>query len=102
MYAGQIVEQCPVDDALESPRHPYTSGLLGAIPRAGLAIEDLRAIPGRVPAPSDFPHGCRFAPRCEFRQPGCDEPQELLPVSTGRWVRCWRHDQLQLTGAVPA
>lgn len=100
MYAGQIVEESPVEAVLESPRHPYTSGLLGAIPRAGVAVEDLKAIPGRVPAPQDFPTGCRFGPRCTFREEGCDEPQPLVATDPERWARCRRHDELSLPGAV--
>ncbi len=101
MYAGQIVEQCSVDDALEQPRHPYTSGLLSAIPRPGVAAENLSSIPGRVPQPVDFPTGCRFGPRCEFREEGCDEPQQLSPAGLDRWVRCRRHEELTLPNALP-
>ncbi len=100
VYAGQIVEQCSTDDALDQPKHPYTSGLLGAIPRPGVAAEDLRSIPGRVPAPVDFPVGCRFGARCPFHQPACDEPQVLREAGPGRWVRCRRHAELELPGAV--
>jgi len=101
MYAGQVVEQCGVDEALERPKHPYTSGLLSAIPRPGVAAEDLRSIPGRVPPPVDFPAGCRFGPRCEHQGSGCDQPQDLGSAGLGRLVRCHRHDQLDLPGAVP-
>ncbi|MDH3681645.1 MAG: ABC transporter ATP-binding protein [Acidimicrobiia bacterium] len=100
MYAGQIIEQCSVDEALERPKHPYTSGLLSAIPRPGVAAEDLRSIPGRVPLPVDFPSGCRFGPRCGFLADGCDEPQDLVDAGPHRWVRCWRHAELDLPGAV--
>ena len=101
MYAGQIVEQCSIDEALEHPKHPYTSGLLSAIPRPGVAAEDLRSIPGRVPSPVDFPHGCRFGPRCEHLTPDCEQPQQLTDAGFDRLVRCWRHDELDLPGAVP-
>ncbi|MFT7650307.1 MAG: peptide/nickel transport system ATP-binding protein [Candidatus Poriferisodalaceae bacterium] len=101
MYAGQVVEQCSVDDALERPQHPYTSGLLSAIPRPGVAAEDLHSIPGRVPQPVDFPSGCRFGPRCEHRQEMCAEPQELLPAGLNRLVRCARHGDLALPSAIP-
>ncbi|MCL4128326.1 UNVERIFIED_CONTAM: hypothetical protein GTU68_013792 [Idotea baltica] len=101
MYAGQIVEQCSVEEALERPKHPYTSGLLSAIPRPGVAAEDLRSIPGRVPPPVDFPHGCRFGPRCQHFSPDCEQPQDLLASGRDRWVRCWQHDELELPGAVP-
>jgi peptide/nickel transport system ATP-binding protein len=100
MYAGQIVEQCSTDDALERPKHPYTSGLLGSIPRPGVPAGALRSISGRVPAPIDFPRGCRFGPRCEFHLPACDEPQPLFEAGYGRWARCHRHAELDLPGAV--
>ena len=101
MYAGQIVEQATVDEALEGPQHPYTSGLLSAIPRRGVAAEDLQSIPGRVPAPVDFPTGCRFGPRCEHQVEACLEPQELLSVGPNRLVRCCRYSELTLPSAVP-
>lgn len=101
MYAGQIVEQCSVDQALEHPQHPYTSGLLSAIPRPGVAAEDLRSIPGRVPQPVDFPSGCRFGPRCEHREEACDEPQQLLASGLDRLVRCRRYNELTLPSALP-
>ena len=101
MYAGQIVEQCGVDEALERPRHPYTSGLLSAIPRPGVAAEDLRSIRGRVPSPVDFPPGCRFGPRCDHLTSDCKQPQELEVAGLDRLVRCRRHDELDLPGAVP-
>ena len=55
----------------ERPAHPYSRALLAAIPRLEGPIGDLPAIPGVVPAPMDFPHGCRFAPRCAFAQRPC-------------------------------
>ena len=100
MYAGQIVEQCSTDEALEHPRHPYTSGLLGAIPRPGVSAGSFRSIPGRVPPPIEFPVGCRFGPRCPYHQPACDEPQPMFEAGAHRWVRCHRHAELDLPGAV--
>ena len=101
MYAGQIVEQCTVDEALEHPQHPYTSGLLAAIPRPGVAAEDLHSIPGRVPPPVDFPSGCRFGPRCEHQTEACLQPQEVLPSGPNRFVRCCRYNELTLPSALP-
>jgi peptide/nickel transport system ATP-binding protein len=100
MYAGQIIEQCTIDQALESPQHPYTSGLLSAIPRPGVRAEDLRSIPGRVPQPVDFPAGCRFAPRCPYAEEACTGSQALVGAGPGRWVRCHRHGELELPSAV--
>jgi peptide/nickel transport system ATP-binding protein len=66
MYAGRKVEEAPVRDLYASPQHPYTIGLLGAIPRPGAADEQgrLREIPGRVPSLAELPAACAFAPRC--------------------------------------
>src|SRR5262249_41752820 len=66
MYAGQKVEEAPVEDLYAHPQHPYTIGLLGAIPRPGAAGERgrLREIPGRVPSLAEVPQACVLAPRC--------------------------------------
>ena len=102
MYAGEVVEQCSVDAALLSPRHPYTSGLLRAIPRAEDRHSELYAIPGRVPLLHEMPDGCRFRPRCEYAVDGCEGRQDLVEIGLDRSVRCWRYDQLDLPGAVSA
>ena len=65
MYAGQTVEAGDVHSLLHHPRHPYTQGLLRAVPRLGMtSIDELQGIPGRVPSPLHWPVGCSFAPRC--------------------------------------
>jgi oligopeptide/dipeptide ABC transporter ATP-binding protein len=65
MYAGQIVEHGPVADVLANPRHPYTQGLLAAVPRLDAPKDaPLADIPGTVPPPWDWPEGCAFHPRC--------------------------------------
>lgn len=74
MYAGLIVESGGVGEVLSNPRHPYTTGLLAAVP--GLdsgGVETLATIPGRVPAPSEWGGGCTFAPRCAYVMPQCRE-----------------------------
>ncbi|MPY95795.1 MAG: ATP-binding cassette domain-containing protein, partial [Acidimicrobiia bacterium] len=101
LYAGEVVESSTVDDALEHPRHPYTSGLVRAIPRAGVRKSLLYAIPGRVPALHEMPAGCRFHPRCEHALERCvAERQALVEVGPGRLARCWRWDELELEGAL--
>ena len=65
MYAGRIVETGPVREVIESPMHPYTQGLLAAIPENHSDMRNLRSIPGSVPHARDFVKGCRFADRCE-------------------------------------
>jgi peptide/nickel transport system ATP-binding protein len=100
MYAGEIVEQCSVDDALDQPWHPYTSGLMQAIPRAADGRQKLISIPGRVPALDQMPPGCHFGPRCAHAQPRCAaEHPALRAPAPGRQVRCVRAEELDLPGA---
>ena len=99
MYAGEIIEDAPVDDALERPLHPYTSGLLRALPRLSARRGVLPSIAGRVPSPADMPAGCRFRTRCAHAIAGCEAEQPLRDVGGGRRVRCWRYDELALPGA---
>ena len=77
MYAGRMVERAPVRVFFESPRHPYSSGLLGALP--DLQASHIRPIEGMVPPPQEFSSGCRFAPRC----PKADELCEQRPPWQG-------------------
>jgi len=99
MYAGQIVEDAPVDDVLLKPKHPYSSGLLRSLPTLDQKRGTLRFIPGRVPAPDAVPAGCRFGARCKFERDACKQPQSLVAVEPNRQVRCCRYDQLDLEGA---
>ena len=93
MYAGQIVEWGRTEDVLRRPAHPYTRGLLDAVPsiRADADLE-LVGIPGRIPDPADVPSGCRFAPRCPHADTRCaGEPPRQTAFATGgslRSVRC--------------
>ena len=96
MYAGRIVERAPAAMLFEKPLHPYTIGLLAARPGSvgrsgnGRNAAPLRTIPGMVPAPQNFPSGCRFHPRCAYaRAPECGATvPELREVSPGHFVRC--------------
>jgi peptide/nickel transport system ATP-binding protein len=92
MYAGRKVEEAPVRELYAHPQHPYTVGLLGAIPRPGAADEQgrLREIPGRVPSLAELPAACAFAPRC----PRADdrtrsERPELSEVRPAHLVACF-------------
>ena len=91
MYAGQVVEQTSVHDLFKGPRHPYTKGLLGAMPSAlAPAAERLTIIPGAVPMAHQYPTGCRFQPRCSRAVAECaSAPIELVEIPTGS-VRCIR------------
>jgi oligopeptide/dipeptide ABC transporter ATP-binding protein len=91
MYAGQIVEQGPVDQIFEKPQHPYTWSLLRSIPRVdALRHERLRSIEGIAPDLLHPPKGCRFHPRCPFRIEKCftDEPT-LKEVAPDDLAACW-------------
>jgi peptide/nickel transport system ATP-binding protein len=82
MYGGRCVEDGTVDDVLERPVHPYTRGLLGALPDLATdADQDLATIPGTPPAPTDLPAGCVFWPRCPVRGDArCETEQPPLAV----------------------
>jgi peptide/nickel transport system permease protein len=91
MYAGQIVESGTVASVLAEPGHPYTAALLGANPHVaeGLPVpQRLASIPGAVPAPADWPAGCRFAGRCALATEACAAPVPLSIDHDGAAVRC--------------
>jgi oligopeptide/dipeptide ABC transporter ATP-binding protein len=91
MYAGKVVERCPVGRLFSEPQHPYTVGLLGSIPRLHLEQERLSAIEGIVPDAAAFPPGCRFHPRCPFAVDQCRrENPPLKEVLADHFVACWR------------
>jgi peptide/nickel transport system ATP-binding protein len=102
MYAGRKVEEASVEELFAHPQHPYTQGLMGSIPRlpsmrgenAG-AVERLQEIPGTVPALSNLPSGCVFAPRCAHAEDRCRAQypgyEEKRP---GHWAACWRSNEL--------
>jgi oligopeptide/dipeptide ABC transporter ATP-binding protein len=91
MYAGKIVEQAETRELFARPLHPYTRGLMASLPKPGETKRSrLRTIPGTVPRLSEIPAGCRFAPRCDLRSGVCDQAPELVEVSPGHKVRCWK------------
>ena len=96
MYASKVVEYAPIKEVFGDPLHPYTHGLFRSRPGLGKAkSEKLTTIPGMVPSPLRFPKGCKFHPRCPFRQPICEtEEPELREVRPGHQVRCHFADQL--------
>ncbi|MBL8363089.1 MAG: ABC transporter ATP-binding protein, partial [Rubrivivax sp.] len=77
MYAGEVVEDAPIEQVYARPRHPYTAGLMASLPDLARRGQLLASIPGRVPQPGDMPAGCRFRPRCPHAAAGCDAPQPL-------------------------
>jgi oligopeptide/dipeptide ABC transporter ATP-binding protein len=88
MYAGEIVEEAPVRQLFGDPKHPYTQGLLRALPRASGTRDALVPIPGRVPPPQLMPPGCFFAPRCPDAIGPCWEGHPELIDRGGRTYRC--------------
>jgi len=85
MYAGQIVERATVARLFSEPRHPYTEGLIRSIPDPDRPVGRLAAIPGSVPRSTDWPDGCRFAPRCHNAWERCTDEAPRLDSD----VRCW-------------
>jgi peptide/nickel transport system ATP-binding protein len=100
MYAGEVVERAPAEALFSAPRHPYTEGLLGSIPKVGTG-KRLVSIPGTVPALEDLPRACRFHTRCGYMVEGrCDiEPPPLVEVAPAQESRCLRTHELHLIGS---
>ncbi|MDH6214057.1 ABC transporter ATP-binding protein [Streptomyces pseudovenezuelae] len=101
MYAGRILEQAPFEELYDRPAHPYTRGLLAAVPRLDGDLDDLTPIPGSPPGPGALPSGCPFHPRCTDSRDRCaTQPPMLLPVlpnPPARLVAC--HYPLEVSGA---
>jgi peptide/nickel transport system ATP-binding protein len=92
MYAGRLAELAPVRDAIQQPRHPYTSGLMRSIPVVGAAAKRLTQVDGAMPRLGAMPAGCAFHPRCPQVMEKCRNER---PPTTGldhHFVNCWLHD----------
>jgi oligopeptide/dipeptide ABC transporter ATP-binding protein len=101
LYAGHALELGPTDDLFTDPQHPYTAALLAAAPHPDYKGQRLPTIAGSPPRAGDAPHGCRFAPRCEFVEERCRaHPIALESTTSTRAVRCIRHDELDLAARV--
>jgi peptide/nickel transport system ATP-binding protein len=101
MYAGRKVEEAPVDELFARPLHPYTHGLMASIPRLGLMRGEidrtdgrLQEIPGMVPALTNLPDGCVFAPRCPHAIDRCQQYPPYEQKRPGHWAACWRSREL--------
>ena len=91
MYAGRVVERAPTPALFEDPQHPYTVGLMAAVPRIEGARGRLQTIPGSVPPPWARPPGCRFASRCPLADRRCRaEDPPLAEIAPAHAVACWR------------
>ena len=94
MYAGSIVEQAAVETIFGDPKHPYTRGLWGAIPRVDEERESLAMIPGVVPDLSSPPKGCKFNPRCSSRFDLCEQRvPPLFEWAPGHFVACFLYGE---------
>lgn len=90
IYAGRIIEYGTVKDVFSDPAHPYTRGLLGALPSVDEDKERLTAIPGDIADPRNLPEGCRFHPRCQYVTEKCKiEQPKMIPISENHFIECW-------------
>jgi oligopeptide/dipeptide ABC transporter ATP-binding protein len=89
MYAGEVVEETSVERLFAAAHHPYTEGLMHAMPQIGHERDRLNVIPGTVPAPTDWPRGCRFRDRCPYSWELCErEHPPLYQIGVGHVSRC--------------
>ena len=96
MYTGHIVEKAPVSELFAAPKHPYTQGLMDAIPRITKDRPPLKTIEGMVPNPTERVEGCSFWPRCPYATEQCKKEQPpMFEISKERKVRCWRYQDAQ-------
>ena len=93
MYAGRIVEEAPAAAVFAQPLHPYTEGLIGALPPIDGPRRRLTAIAGTVPDPKDMPSECAFAPRCNHAGPRCGAIPPLRAIAGARRLACVRHHE---------
>lgn len=100
MYGGRVAEYAPVEEIFRNPKHPYTQGLLRAIPRLDAERKSrLSTIPGQVPGLAEMPAGCRFQNRCPLAAPACEKQPPLETVAAGHTVAChrWRESVIAET-----
>ncbi|QXM23881.1 ABC transporter ATP-binding protein [Elioraea tepida] len=91
MYAGRAAEWAPARTLFAAPQHPYTVGLMGAIPRLDEERSRLATIEGSVPSPTAWPPGCRFEPRCPFAVARCrEEAPALAQLGENHAAACWQ------------
>ncbi len=93
MYAGHIVERAVATELYNTPRHPYTLGLMNSFPPLHGERKELTGIPGSPPDLKSLPEGCTFAPRCPYAMEICHQQvPPLASIESGRLVSCWLHD----------
>jgi len=100
MYTGRCVEEASVREIFSNPRHPYTYGLMTAVPHMGVSRRSrahvrLTEIPGSVPPPGEMPVGCHFSPRCPLAvERCCAESPPLTEIAPEHKVACWEHTRI--------
>jgi len=93
MYAGKMMEYATVTDLFDSPKHPYTIGLMTSVPALGKGRDRLTTIPGVVPSLFNIPEGCPYFDRCPDAKPECEhELPAMTELESGHWVRCWKYE----------
>lgn len=91
VYAGEIIESGTTRDILKRPKHPYTMGLIGALPNMNEDADRLSPISGMPPDPTNLPSGCAFHPRCAYATEKCrQQKMEMMEVEPGHFCRCCR------------
>lgn len=92
MYAGRIIEYGTVKEVFTNPKHPYTKGLLGALPKLEGEKEPLVSIPGEIANAQQLPEGCRFHPRCVHVMEKCKtQKPQMVEISADHYVECFLH-----------
>lgn len=91
MYAGRIIEIGPVQEVIQRPLHPYTTGLMRSIPTLDPDTKRLEQIPGAMPRLNAIPAGCAFNPRCKHVMERCHHERPELIATNDRYVACWLH-----------
>ncbi len=93
LYAGKVVEIGPTEQIIENPQHPYTQGLIHALPQMAGGAKRLNQIPGMMPSLLDMPKGCPFQPRCEIKLDKCThEIPTLTDLESGTRVACFMRE----------
>jgi peptide/nickel transport system ATP-binding protein len=100
MYAGELVEDAPVQEIFSHPRHPYTRGLISAVPSIAEPHRSREVVLRGLLKRSELPDGCRFAPRCDFTEGACFEQRQVLaPVAQKHLVACRRVEEIERLAA---
>ena len=94
MYASRVVEKAGVVEVFQNPKHPYTQGLIKAIPQLGSRVDRLNEIPGQVPKPQNYPEGCHFADRCPHAIDVCSQKDPgITEISADHYVSCFLYEE---------